>query len=126
MRNKIFIIDNDDNARDILYRLLKGSKEFNEFTFSIYSDAKFFLEDADLQEAKLVISSIEMSPMSGEDLLYSLTDKDETQHIPVILMAGSVNNAQLERCRKKASGFFKKPFEIENIKKIILPLLLKK
>lgn len=74
----------------------------------------------------VILSDINMPVMGGMELLRSVRANDDLKNIPLIFITTESSEARMEEARKHGvSGYIKKPFVPETIKKILYEVLEK-
>lgn len=66
----------------------------------------------------LVLLDLNIPDDGGESIIQQLKSKDETKNIPVVLFSASENLQEIA-AKLGAQGFLKKPFDNEELKKIV-------
>jgi len=106
-REKILIVDDNEDFRDFLSRKL--GERYSVFTAS---DGKEAREILGKEMIDLVVTDLMMPGMDGASLCTSIKEDINTSHIPVILVtAKSDMNTRIECIRKGADDFIPKPFQ---------------
>jgi FixJ family two-component response regulator len=109
-RNVVFVVDDDPGMLMSVKRLLRA----NGYDSLLFSSAKAFKEQVDLEDAFCVVLDINLEDGSGIELRYGL--KAVGNSVPVIYMTGNDNPV----VRKAAldSGcvaFLTKPFSVQEL-----------
>ncbi len=102
----VYVIDDDDAARDSLAFLL-GTARFRVRT---YGSAIAFLEELGRISAGCIVSDIRMPGLTGLELLQRLRNEDITWPVILITGQGEVSLA-VEAIRAGAADFIEKPFD---------------
>ncbi|HEY1313143.1 MAG TPA: response regulator FixJ [Steroidobacteraceae bacterium] len=104
----VYIVDDDDAARQSLEFLLKSHK----LTVQAYESAIAFLEALPNISTGCVITDVRMPGMSGIELLKRL--KSATHPVPVIIITGHGDvPLAVEAMKYGAADFLEKPFDDE-------------
>lgn len=102
---RILITDDSEDYRTILRYLLTGAGcEVLEA-----HDGRQALEMAIAEIPSLVILDFMMPVLNGYELLGELRSRADTRHIPVIVLTGAANRAQLREAMTGVSAFLEKP-----------------
>jgi len=120
---KTLVVDDEEVIRD----LLKDILENEGFEVITKSDADSALDLFKKEKFNILFTDITMPGMDGINLLKEI--RKLNQDIPVILITGKVTEekSDLENIiLEEASGFIKKPFNISEIRKVILETQRKK
>ena len=111
---RILLVDDEASLCDLLAECLT---DFSAETVCAYSGPEA-LEKLD-QGFHLVITDVRMPDMSGVELLASIKEKFS---MPVLLVSGFADIEEAEAIGLGAVGLIGKPYEINNIVRIILKL----
>lgn len=109
----IFVVDDDDAARDSLAFLLESAgREVRAFANPLQ------VVDAVDADTRCVVTDVRMPEMSGLELVERL--KAAHPRLPVIVITGHADVAMaVEAMKKGASDFLEKPFEDEALLRIV-------
>lgn len=111
---KILVLDDDLDILVVMQLLFKV-KGFDVVTISrweeIYNKAETFQPD-------LILLDVLLSGNDGRDICKVLKKKPVTKHIPVILFSANPSIAR-NLAEYHADGFIHKPFEVDELLKII-------
>lgn len=106
----IYVVDDDDAARDALVFLLKSAR----MTVESYESASTFVSKPLKSIRGCVITDVRMPGMSGIELLKHL--KAQTNPIPVIVITGHGDvPLAVEAMKYGAFDFLEKPFDDESL-----------
>lgn len=120
---KVLIIDDEETLTWSMSKSL--SKDREKYEVLIANNGKEALDQLKKNDIDLVISDIRMPDINGLDLLVRV--KKEFPKIKFIIMtAYGSPDIQKEANRRGAIVYIEKPFEINDIRKIILELIGKK
>jgi FixJ family two-component response regulator len=101
----ISVLDDDPYVRAAINNLLKS----RGYTVHTFASAEEFLESTDLQDASCVVADVQMSVMSGIDLLAHT--RDQGSAMPFIFITGFPEESVRARALKAgAVCFLGKPF----------------
>lgn len=104
----IFVIDDDDAARDSLQFLLESARK----AVRTFENAKSFLEQLPSTATGCVITDVRMPGMTGLELLKHL--KARSFPLPVIVITGHGDiPLAVEAMREGAADFIEKPYDDE-------------
>jgi CheY-like chemotaxis protein len=115
---KILIVDDEENIRDLIRRIL--GKEYTVF------EAKDGVEAVDVARAQkpdLIFMDIMMPRMNGYDATYAIKADAETRGIYVIMLTGlsfDLNRRLAESIG--ADDYMEKPFDLQQLKNKIVQL----
>lgn len=110
---KILIVDDDPGILEVSEIVLKegGYKVVTD-------DGKSVDEKIDKDRPDLILLDILMSGVDGRDISKKLKNQTSTKHIPIIILSANVNIE--ERVKEaQADDFLAKPFDIEDLEKIV-------
>src|SRR6187401_62199 len=108
--NLVYVIDDDDAARDSLEFLLRTAK----IEVRSYESAIAFLAKLPTGSAGCIITDVRMPELSGVDLLKRLRDLGLSLPVIVITGHGDVQLA-VEAMKAGAIDFFEKPFDDDHL-----------
>lgn len=109
---RIFIVDDDDQIRGLLRRVLSGAG---------YATEEFATADAALDRLRadppdLVLLDLNLPDRSGHEVLEAIRSDPGTRLLPVVMLTGQATSA--EKLRAQAEGvtdFIPKPFSSEEL-----------
>jgi len=67
----------------------------------------------------LIISDVFMNGISGPELLKKLKDIPGLKDIPVLFLSAEGSKSEQKALRGMSAGFIEKPFEIENLYRVV-------
>lgn len=111
LRDKILVIDDNDDVRHYMGSLLRKD-------YSIYyaSNGKQGIEKAKAIVPNLIITDLMMPGVSGEELCSTIRHDTITAHIPIIVVTAKVTTADKLTCLKAgADVFLVKPFNPDEL-----------
>ena len=113
----VLIVDHSAAIRKILQRMLR-QVEFPLGKVIEAGDGVEALEALKADKVNLVLSDINMPNMDGLQLLGHLRASPEWKHLPVIMITTEGGEAKvMEAVQLGATGYVRKPFTAEQIKK---------
>lgn len=120
IRKRILIVDDEEALTFSLYQSFILSK--SDFEVVTAASGEEALEKIEAKPFSLIISDISMSGMSGLDLLEQVkASYPETKVI--IMTAYGASYAEEEAIERGASHYIEKPFEIKEVKRLVLSML---
>ena len=120
---KVLIVDDEETLTWSMAKSL--AKDRDKYEVIIANNGKEALNLLKTNKIDLVISDIRMPDINGLDLLVKI--KKENPEIKVIIMtAYGSSDVQREASRRGSLFYVEKPFEISDIRKIIVDLIGKK
>lgn len=120
---KVLIIDDEETLTWSMSKSL--SKDRDKYEVLIANNGKEALNQLKKNEIDLVISDIRMPDINGLDLLVRVK-KEYPKAKFIIMTAYGSSDVQKEANRRGAIIYIEKPFEINDIRKIIIDLIGKK
>lgn len=113
MQKRILIADDDEGIRDILQLILESAGYCVDLKPSgdDIINNKFIIPDIFLLDKQL-------SGYSGLDLCVYLKSREDTRHVPVIMISASPDIAKLSM-EAGADAYIEKPFEIDYLRNLI-------
>ena len=112
---RVLIVDDDDLFREMLTEALR----LDGYISCSVSGGEQALREMENGEVDAVITDIRMPGMDGITLLKKL--KEQRPDLPVILMTAFFSVEEVSRRSRpaQADGFLQKPFEIDNISRVL-------
>jgi len=102
----ILIIDDDPIQLTVLGHIL-----FPQYDVKMAKNGRIGLKLAEKYNIDLILLDLVMQEMSGFEVLAHLKESDETKHIPVIFVTGSLSNEDEAKCLALgAVDYIRKPF----------------
>ena len=120
---KVLIVDDEETLTWSMARSL--SKDKDKYEVIIANNGKEALNLLKKNKIDLVISDIRMPDINGLDLLVKIK-KEYPQTKVIIMTAYGSSDVQKEANRRGSLYYVEKPFEISDIRKIIIDLIGKK
>jgi len=114
-RRNVVIVDDDSEIRDYLLTALRS--QYNVKTFEGAQEA---WTNISAEQPDVVVADLKMSGMDGLELCRRIRHNPVTNHIPVIVLTSSTDEAShLESIDSGADRFLSKPLSIELLKSSI-------
>jgi DNA-binding NtrC family response regulator len=112
MSDRILVVDDDDNFRHTLRDVLEGAG----YEVKEAENGRRALAELEHETSDAILCDWKMPEQSGEDLLRTLMDSGEPEHLPVIIMTahGTGPNA-ITAMQLGAYDFVSKPFDIDEV-----------
>lgn len=110
-KNKILIVEDNDELRGLLVRLFSK-------VYSVYEaqDGEEGLEKTKEIQPDIVLSDIMMPKMSGIEMCRKIKSKFDTSHIPVILLtAQTAEEYTVQGLKMGADDYITKPFNVKHL-----------
>jgi DNA-binding response OmpR family regulator len=120
---KVLIVDDEETLTWGMAKSL--SKEKDQYEVLIANNGREAINLLNENEIDLVISDIRMPDINGLDLLVNIK-KEHPQTKVIIMTAYGSSDVQKEANRRGSLYYIEKPFEISDIRKIIIDLIGKK
>jgi FixJ family two-component response regulator len=106
----ISVVDDDASVRAALNNLLRSCGHI----VHTFGSAEEFLASSHLNDTSCVIADVQMSAMSGLELLATM--RMQGHHVPFIVITAFPDESVRARAIKEgAIGFFAKPFALPNL-----------
>lgn len=109
MRKTILYIEDDHDMKDIVSDIMVY-EDYHVITDSGKSMYKILNETT----VGLILMDEALSWAWGSDLCYELKEKEETKHIPVVMISAAQEIEEIAR-RCGAVGYIRKPFDIYDV-----------
>jgi CheY-like chemotaxis protein len=120
---KVLIIDDEETLTWSMAKSLSKDKE--KYEVMIANSGREAITQLKKNKIDLVISDIRMPDINGLDLLVKIK-KEFPQTKVIIMTAYGSSDVQKEANQRGSLFYIEKPFEISDIRKIILDLIVKK
>lgn len=120
---KVLIVDDEETLTWSMAKSL--AKDRDKYEVIIANNGKEALSQLKKNEIDLVISDIRMPDINGLDLLVKVK-KEFPQTKVIIMTAYGSSDVQKEANRRGSLYYLEKPFEINDIRKVIIDLIGKK
>jgi len=120
---RILIVDDDEQVRGLLRRVLSGAG----YSIEEAPSAEDALERTRENPPDLVLLDLNLPDRSGHDVLEAIRSEPATRLLPVVMITGAASSA--ERLRAQSEGvtdFLTKPFSAEELLPRVRALLLLK
>lgn len=113
MSKRILLLEDEKEILELIQEILEG-EGYNVIAFNHYESAGNIMDF----DPQLILLDIRLSNGYGHLLCEDLKANPKTAHIPVILVSGASN---LEKIAGdyKADGFLAKPFDMEDLIKMV-------
>jgi PAS domain S-box-containing protein len=113
---KIIVIDDDDSLREIIVELLK----LNEFDVLNYSGGIEGIKGITENKPDLVVCDIMMPEVNGYDVLKMIRNNPEVKNTPFVFLSAKIETKDFRKgMNLGADDYLTKPFELEELLKII-------
>jgi len=120
MNRKILIVDSDETTVDCIGAGLRKAG------YEVARAADGFEALGHMRKFKpdIILSEIDLPKLDGLDFAMALRAKPETTDIPVIFISGKTDPETLKQARGLgARKFIEKPFDMDNLLKVVKTLL---
>lgn len=115
---RIVIIDDDEDILDSMKLVLTSAG----YEIRGYANAQAFLKDESTSPPDLYLIDKQMPGMDGLALCQLLRARDETKHIPVVIISATPN-IRTVAMGVGASDSIEKPFKIKTLKEVVEKML---
>lgn len=112
---KILAVDDDSDILEVLQFILEDSG----YEVETLSDGHFLFEKIQENMPDLILLDIMLGSLDGRELCKSVKAKAETHDIPVILISASHNVTSSLNQKGAPDAFLAKPFDIDDLLKMI-------
>lgn len=108
----LLVVDDNPDIRTFIVRALSSTFKVVEA-----SDGKEGLEKACDLIPNIILTDVIMPVMDGIELCNQLKNRNDTSHIPIIMLtAKSSSESEIEGLKIGADGYMKKPFDLKVLK----------
>jgi len=103
---KVLIVDDDENVRRVLRRMLNKKK----FATEEAENGRKALEKASQEKPDIIILDVTMPEMDGLETFKRLKEGSETKAIPVIFFSSTLSREEvIQRTKGQADDYIEKP-----------------
>ena len=113
-RKLVFLCDDDADIAEVTQLILE--EEMHEVM--LFSVCEGIVEQAEKYQPSLILMDLWMPEMGGEKVIQLLKQNPKTRHIPVYIFSAT-RDADLVLQRSGADGLFSKPYDIEDLHKLL-------
>jgi len=113
MSKRILLLEDEKEILELIQEILE-EEGYNVIAFSHYESVEDIMDFS----PQLILLDIRLSNGYGHLLCEDLKSNPKTSHIPVILVSGA-NNLEKIAADYKADGFLAKPFDMEDLIKMV-------
>lgn len=114
MRSTVCIVDDDQDMREVLARIVRSVGLEPE----LYDSAMAFLRRADRSPVACLLLDVQLGGMSGLELLEQLSDEQVT--FPVFLIGSAHDADTLAQAKRLGAIVVDKPFDVRTLAQRIL------
>ena len=119
---RILVVDDDKETVEMIEKVL-SSEDYEVLTAANGANA---VEKTNQHHIDLILLDNRMPFFSGVWYCNALRRKPNTKNIPIVLVSGALDEETLHKAREAgASDFLKKPFQVEELLKIVAKNILK-
>lgn len=119
---KILLVEDD---KDIV-KTLKLFLEMENFAVSVAEDGAAALEKINSEKVDLVILDVMLPKVNGYKVCRHIKSEEKSKSIPVIVLTALAQDKDRRLCKScGAECYMVKPFDVEELKKLIQTLLAK-
>jgi two-component system, chemotaxis family, chemotaxis protein CheY len=123
MAFNVLIVDDSSSMRAVIKKIIKVSG-FNVGQYLEAGDGNEALDILKKEWVDLVLSDINMPNMNGLELISRMNDDETLRAIPVVMVTTEGSEEKVNMARDLgASGYIKKPFLPEEIKKTLCTIM---
>ena len=127
MRTRILVVDDEPDLELLITQKYRKQIRNDEMAFVFAEDGLDALEKLRKNRPNLIVLDIEMPRMNGYEFLGNFRAQSEYQNIPVVMLTS--RTAEKHRAKAfalGAKGFVVKPFNDDDLVKLILQLTIKR
>ena len=123
MAFNVLIVDDSSSMRAVIKKVIKISR-FNVGEWWEAGDGKEALKVLENAEVDLVLTDINMPNMTGLELIAAMKKEETLKSIPVVMVSAERSEKMVQESMDLgASGYIKKPFMPEDIKRTLISLM---
>ena len=110
MNKNIYVVEDNDDIRELVQYLLESEK-YNVTGFANVTD---FNKQIEVTTPDMMVLDVMLPDGNGMDVCNKLKSKENTKHIPILLMSANTNVAYISK-ESLADDFIAKPFDIDDL-----------
>lgn len=114
---KLLIVDDYIDVHEIISLIF----EDDDIEIKALQDIDGFYEAVDNWKPDMMLLDVNIGRFDGRDICNQLKENDNTKHIKVVLMSATAVDFMKYPC--KPDAYFEKPFEIAEVRSLVLGLL---
>lgn len=123
MAFNVLIVDDSSSMRAVIKKMIKVSG-FNVGEYLMAGDGKEALEVLKDEWVDLVLTDINMPNMNGLELMAAMKEDELSSEIPVVMVTTEGSEKRVaEAMELGARGYIKKPFQPEEIKRVMSSIM---
>jgi DNA-binding response OmpR family regulator len=119
VQNKILLVEDSDDAREALARLL----ELDHFTVVTAGDGVKGLSAAKAEHPDLIITDINMPNMNGIEMIRELREEDDFRDVPILVITAYGHTVSTQAIEVGADSVMTKPVEYDELSDTVEKLL---
>ncbi|HVF89433.1 MAG TPA: response regulator [Blastocatellia bacterium] len=119
MQNKILVVEDSDDAREALTKLL----ELDNFTVIAAGDGLKGVSAARAEHPDLIITDINMPHLSGIEMIKMLRKEDDFRTVPIVVITAYGQSVSMQALEVGADSVMTKPFEYDRLTDTVERLL---
>ncbi|HYP28968.1 MAG TPA: response regulator [Blastocatellia bacterium] len=119
MQNKILLVEDSEDAREALARLL----ELDDYTVVTADDGRNGLSVARAEHPDLIITDINMPHMSGIDMIKVLRKEEDFKEVPIVVITAYGRTVSTQAIEVGADSVMTKPVEYDELSDTVVKLL---
>ena len=109
MPEKILVVDDSDDTREMMTKLL----ELESFTVVTAEDGSVGLDVAEVERPDIIITDINMPNLNGIEMIRRLRKKPQFSRVPIMAITAYGNGVAAEAVAAGANHAATKPIEFE-------------
>ena len=111
MPSKILVVDDSDDTREMMAKLL----ELESFTVVTAEDGSAGLDTADAERPDLIITDVNMPRMNGIEMIKRLREQDGFATVPIMAITAYGNGVAKEALEAGANRAATKPIQFTEL-----------
>lgn len=111
MPSKILVVDDSDDTREMMAKLL----ELESFTVVTAEDGSAGLDTADAERPDLIITDVNMPRMNGIEMIKRLREQDGFATVPIMAITAYGNGVAKEALEAGANRAATKPIQFAEL-----------
>ena len=123
MQNNVLIVDDSSTIRRMVVKTMRMAGLDIGEVYEASNGIEALAQLADHQVAVMIVD-INMPTMNGIQLLTRMKSNPRLRYIPIVIASTEGSRQRIEQLERfGASGYIRKPFQPEQLRDVLMPLL---
>jgi DNA-binding response OmpR family regulator len=117
--SKLLIVEDSLDTRELLHFYFTRAG----YTVSTAGDGQEGLYMAKAEKPDLIITDVNMPNMDGIEMVKAIRSDEEIAHLPILIFSAVSSSTDEELAEAGANRIFHKPFDIDELQKVVREFL---